>query len=98
MFAVISTTNPFSTPAELRESLNLFRISKLSPAEGHLTESLPELHRLLTTAGDRIHHNRVRFLHSYPHHSKQGQRTKRRLTRSRPVSRPAPRTVSVNPR
>ncbi|MGO8788622.1 MAG: hypothetical protein ACLQVL_14745, partial [Terriglobia bacterium] len=41
-----TTENPFSAPAEFRESLSLFPISRLPPAEAYLTESLvlPALH------------------------------------------------------
>ena len=51
-----STTNPFSTPAKLRESLNLFRISKLPQPKRHLTESLGLHHepRLLPGRDDTL--------------------------------------------
>ena len=35
-----TTATPFSTPAEFHEPLNLFRISRLPPSRGYLTESL----------------------------------------------------------
>ncbi|MGO8791736.1 MAG: hypothetical protein ACLQVL_30715, partial [Terriglobia bacterium] len=37
-----TTENPFSAPAEFRESLSLFPISRLPPAEAYLTESLTQ--------------------------------------------------------
>ena len=40
--------NPFSTPAEFRESRSLFPIGRLPPAEAYLTESLPEFRARLT--------------------------------------------------
>ena len=38
--SICTTATPFSTPAEFHQSLNLFRISRLPPTRGYLTEPL----------------------------------------------------------